>query len=74
MGGRRDLTAHPLEPSGWPKAKATYETITKKLHETEKKLDGTTKAVTDEDRLNAINYWVQCLLSDAIDIAKSQYL
>ena len=56
------------EPSGWPRVKATYdESMSVKL-QTDAKDDGT--PVTQMDRLEAIEYWMSRLLTDAVAIAR----
>lgn len=56
------------EPAGWQKVKATYdESINVKLRK-DTKDDGT--AVTKQDRLDAIEYWMNRLLLDAQAVVK----
>lgn len=54
------------EPAGWQKVKATYdESINVKLRK-DKKDDGS--PVTPDDRLAAIEYWIDRLLWDAVAV------
>ena len=56
------------EPTGWPSIKGTYDTylLEGKLR---KDVDNG-KTVTKEDRLAAIEYWMDRLLLDAITTSK----